>query len=214
MTTTLDFTEPLLTAHDELHLARRLEAGVLAAELQPGLDIRAEEIALLIDLGRDAWRRLWLSNLRLVNRIALQESRRLGVLVDDVFQGACIGLAEAIMRYDHTRGARFGTFAHPWIVRAAREAAADARPQGRLSVLGFTDETVDELPSQDATPERPWWLDALPRPERRVLVVRHLGERSRTLTETAHLLGLSQGQVRRLEASAFAIVRDLVRNAA
>lgn len=129
--------QPLLTADDEIALARAVEAGVLAAAVlnglaepapRPGGRPRTDELATLVDLGDRARRRLWESNLRLVKLVSVRLAARSGVAEDDLFQEGCLGLADAISRYDHRRGVRFASFALPWIRWRIGDAVGRAQP--------------------------------------------------------------------------------------
>lgn len=173
---------PLLTHDDEKALARAIEAGVLAdaalrGRVPAGVD--AAELGALAARGDRAWRRLAESNVRLVWLVVLPIARRSGVDGDDLFQEGYLGLLEAMRRYDHTRDARFATFALPWIRMRVSDAAAN-----NLGSLG--------LPSRRA---RMW---------RRVLAVEArlhgaLG-RSPEDHEVAAASGEPVGVVRRLRA--------------
>lgn len=114
----MDMDHELLTAADEVRLAREIEAGVVARAALDGLvepgDATTEELQALVELGERAWQEMWLSNLRLVWQMANRHCP-IGDDVDEYFQDGCLGLAEAILRWDHTRGTRFSTVAWPWI---------------------------------------------------------------------------------------------------
>ena len=80
---------PLLTPEQEQVLARRIEAGVLAAELLASgarpVAATVEELVLLVDAGRQAWHDFLLANLRLVWKLVGRESGRAGLPIDDLF---------------------------------------------------------------------------------------------------------------------------------
>ncbi|WP_206061358.1 sigma-70 family RNA polymerase sigma factor [Nonomuraea basaltis] len=107
---------PLLTAAQEVELAKRMEAGVYAAHLigqgaaEPGLE------AVVAD-GRTARQHMIEANLRLVVSIAKRYAHR-GLSLADVIQDGNLGLIEAVERFDHTRGNRFSTVATWWIRKA------------------------------------------------------------------------------------------------
>ncbi len=88
----------LLTADEEVRLARRIESG----------DLRAKE--LMIE-----------SNLRLVFAIA-RSYRGRGVPFADLVQEGTIGLVRAVERFDHRRGLKFSTYAVWWIRRSLLDA--------------------------------------------------------------------------------------------
>ena len=130
----------LLTRTDEVNLARRIEAGVLArAELaaNPALTPdAARDLGDLVTAGQQAWERFHLANLGLVHQ-AVREAGGSSADPEELFQEGCLGLSEAIMRFDHTRGIRFSTHAYRWIrkglVPASRRAGcATEEPASRL----------------------------------------------------------------------------------
>lgn len=229
---TMKFTEPLLTAAEEAALAKQIEVGIIAADAPFNTDATKQELFELIELGRAAWQRMWLANLRLANQIAHLEANRYGAPIEDVFQEACVGLAEAIMRYDHQRGARFGTFAHSWILHRANQAAVTRggidplsanqirtlrRNPGRVRVrtVPLTPELVADLASP--APEEqdlPWWFEELSELHQQVLALRCLASPRATLARTAQVMGLSIGQVRRLEANAMSAAREFAQQGA
>lgn len=55
------------------------------------------------------------SNLRLVLSVILKFNNR-GELVDDLFQGGCIGLMRAIDNFDLSQNVKFSTYAVPMII--------------------------------------------------------------------------------------------------
>ncbi|MEV0354314.1 sigma-70 family RNA polymerase sigma factor [Nonomuraea sp. NPDC050680] len=107
---------PLLTAGQEIRLAKRMEAGAHAARLieqgatEPGLEAAVAD-------GRAARQHMIEANLRLVVSIAKRYARR-GMSLADVIQDGNLGLIEAVERFDHTRGNRFSTVATWWIRKA------------------------------------------------------------------------------------------------
>lgn len=117
----------LLTAEDEVRLARRIEAGLWAEHLlNSGLsraEATTEELQLVVDQGRDAWQHFWLANLRMVHKIAAAEARLTGLGFDDLFQEGCLALAASLQRFDYRR-ARFSTFAMQRIQHQVSEASA------------------------------------------------------------------------------------------
>ncbi len=79
----------------------------------------AEQHRLLVELRRTGdpavERRLVEANLRLVLKIARQLDRTHGRGFDDIVQEGCLGLIEAIRRFDPAKGARLSTYAALWI---------------------------------------------------------------------------------------------------
>lgn len=126
---------PLLTAEQERQLARRIEAGVLAAQLlasgERPVAATSQELAVLVEAGRQAWDDFLLANLRLVWNLVRRESGRAGVPIDDLFQEGFVALAGALQRFDPARG-RFSTFATVRVRQRLSEAAA-----GRLGALAL-----------------------------------------------------------------------------
>ena len=123
---------PLLTPEEEVDLARRIEAGVLAAEALARDDrpqrATGAELAALVQQGTTARRQLVEANLRLVGSVTRQAALRSGLTDADLFQEGCLGLMMAVDRYDCRRGCRFATYAVPWI--RAYASAASARLLG------------------------------------------------------------------------------------
>jgi RNA polymerase primary sigma factor/RNA polymerase nonessential primary-like sigma factor len=107
----------LLDAEQEALLARRIEAGLLAARaIEEGSPVPAspEELRQLVVEGRLAWDRFLLANTRMVWLVVRQSSGRCGISDDDLFQEGFLALVRALQRFDHTRG-RFSTYALPRI---------------------------------------------------------------------------------------------------
>src|SRR4051794_1648897 len=100
----------LLTAAEELELARRIERGDL-----------------------DAKDRMIEANLRLVVHLAKRFQREdSGMTLLDLIQEGTIGLVRAVEKFDHRRGFRFSTYATPWIRQAiGRALAGRGRPARR-----------------------------------------------------------------------------------
>lgn len=120
MTTSTD--DELLTAEQERELARRVEAGVLARAHPELVSASEAELAALIADGREAWLELWNRNLRLVRHLSIAAANRHLLPADELFQEGCLGLAEALLRYDFRRGTRFSTVAWSWISNRVRDA--------------------------------------------------------------------------------------------
>ncbi|MEH0443860.1 MULTISPECIES: RNA polymerase sigma factor [unclassified Streptomyces] len=128
---------PLLTAAEEVELARRVEAGLFAEEkLACSADL-AGELALDLDrlvvMGRMAKRRLIESNLRLVVSVAKRYVGR-GLTMLDLVQEGNLGLIRAVEKFDYARGYKFSTYATWWIRQAMSRALADQARTIRVPV--------------------------------------------------------------------------------
>jgi RNA polymerase primary sigma factor len=131
---------PLLTAQDEVDLAKAIEAGLFAEEkLQGGLgpgdgcDAGRAELALLVAEGMRAKQRLIESNLRLVVSIAKRYIGR-GLVFLDLIQEGNLGLIRAVEKFDYTKGYKFSTYATWWIRQAITRAIADQARTIRIPV--------------------------------------------------------------------------------
>jgi RNA polymerase primary sigma factor len=122
---------PLLTAEQEVSLAKRMEAGRAAKRhLSRDGDIDAQERWELRELVRDgqaAQEHLIKANSRLVVSVAKKYVGR-GVPFLDLIQEGNIGLIRAVKKFDYRRGFKFSTYATWWIRQAVTRAIAD---QGR-----------------------------------------------------------------------------------
>ncbi|MDG9703360.1 RNA polymerase sigma factor [Streptomyces sp. DH37] len=128
---------PLLTAAEEVELARRVEAGLFAEERlsrTPGPDERlALDLDRLVVMGRMAKRRLIEANLRLVVSVAKRYVGR-GLTMLDLVQEGNLGLIRAVEKFDYTRGYKFSTYATWWIRQAMSRALADQARTIRVPV--------------------------------------------------------------------------------
>jgi RNA polymerase primary sigma factor len=128
---------PLLTAAEEVELARRVEAGLFAEEKlvhSPDLDTRlALDLDRLVVMGRMAKRRLIEANLRLVVSVAKRYVGR-GLTMLDLVQEGNLGLIRAVEKFDYARGYKFSTYATWWIRQAMSRALADQARTIRVPV--------------------------------------------------------------------------------
>ncbi|MEU2300103.1 RNA polymerase sigma factor [Streptomyces antibioticus] len=128
---------PLLTAAEEVELARRVEAGLFAEEKlgsTPDLDSQlAVDLDRLVVRGRMAKRRLIEANLRLVVSVAKRYVGR-GLTMLDLVQEGNLGLIRAVEKFDYARGYKFSTYATWWIRQAMSRALADQARTIRVPV--------------------------------------------------------------------------------
>ncbi len=123
---------PLLTADEEVALAKRMEAGQFAAEQleELGDSLPTEDrlaLEAIIADGEAAQEYLVRANSRLVISVAKKYIGR-GVHFLDLIQEGNIGLIRAARKFEYQRGHKFSTYATWWIRQAVSRAVAD---QGR-----------------------------------------------------------------------------------
>jgi RNA polymerase primary sigma factor len=127
----------LLTAEQEVDLAKRIEAGLYAEhklETESGLsdDLITELEAVAAD-GRRAKAHMLEANLRLVVSVAKKYSDR-GLSLLDVVQEGNLGLIRAVEKFDYSKGYKFSTYAMWWIRQAIQRGFADSARTIRLPV--------------------------------------------------------------------------------
>lgn len=138
---------PLLTAQEEVSLAKRIEAGELATEklVKAGGDPDDDESFKLrwteMD-GAKAKRHLVEANLRLVVSIAKRYVGR-GMAFLDLIQEGNLGLIRAVEKFDYAKGFKFSTYATWWIRQAITRAIADQARTIRIPVHMV--ETINKL---------------------------------------------------------------------
>ncbi|MFE9100195.1 RNA polymerase sigma factor RpoD [Actinomadura geliboluensis] len=137
---------PLLTAEEEVELAKSIEAGLFAEEKMARTAVLARgeliDLEMLSREGVRAKQRLIEANLRLVVSIAKRYVGR-GMLFLDLIQEGNLGLIRAVEKFDYTKGFKFSTYATWWIRQAITRAIADQARTIRIPVHMV--ETINKL---------------------------------------------------------------------
>ncbi len=132
----------LLNAEEEVELAKRIEAGLYAAErvrkaeeessekLQPQM---RRDLRWIVRDGERAKNHLLEANLRLVVSLAKRYTGR-GMAFLDLIQEGNLGLIRAVEKFDYTKGYKFSTYATWWIRQAITRAMADQARTIRIPV--------------------------------------------------------------------------------
>ena len=145
---------PLLTAEQEVMIARRIEVGVFAGQIvvaRAGLlseaqdagrvagiaaneaDYPSEDLRYIAQDGAAARNQLISANLRLVVSLAKRYTRS-GMPLLDLIQEGNLGLVRAVEKFDYTTGNKFSTYATWWIRQAIQRGIADKGRVIRLPV--------------------------------------------------------------------------------
>ncbi|HEY7049297.1 MAG TPA: RNA polymerase sigma factor [Jatrophihabitantaceae bacterium] len=131
----------LLNAEEEVDLAKRIEAGLYAAERLRQADEAAEKLVTqmrrdlrwIVRDGERAKNHLLEANLRLVVSLAKRYTGR-GMAFLDLIQEGNLGLIRAVEKFDYTKGYKFSTYATWWIRQAITRAMADQARTIRIPV--------------------------------------------------------------------------------
>jgi len=127
----------LLSAEQEVELAKRIEAGVFAAhklESTPRLTTQKKaDLKAVVRDGNRARNHLLVANLRLVVSLAKRYTGR-GMPLLDLIQEGNLGLIRAVEKFDYTKGFKFSTYATWWIRQAISRGMADQGRTIRLPV--------------------------------------------------------------------------------
>ncbi len=127
---------PLLTAEEEVTLARQIEGGTFArARICEGncTEDELDELERIVVIGEEARDRLVVSNTRLVVSVAKKYVGQ-GVPFLDLIQEGNIGLMKAVEKFDYHRGFKFSTYATWWIRQGITRALAQQSRLIRLPV--------------------------------------------------------------------------------
>ncbi len=138
---------PLLTADQEIDLAKAMEAGLeaektLAEDKGKLSDSKKKALEQAVYEGNEAKKRLAEANLRLVVSIAKRYVGR-GMLFLDLIQEGNLGLIKAVEKFDFRKGFKFSTYATWWIRQAITRAIADQARTIRIPVHMV--ETINKL---------------------------------------------------------------------
>lgn len=140
---------PLLTAEEEIELAKRIEAGLYATQKLAELVAAGQKFPVqqrrhmhwICRDGERAKARFITSNLRLVYQIARRYSQRMEIM--DLIQEGNLGLIRAVEKFDYAKGFKFSTYSTWWIRQAITRAIADKSHLIRIPVhIVESDSTV------------------------------------------------------------------------
>lgn len=128
---------PLLTAAQEVELAKRIEAGAKSDKrLEKGESLtptKRRQLEMLARDGASAKHDMVQANLRLVVSIA-RRYRATGIPLLDLVQEGNIGLMRAVDKFEWRKGFKFSTYATWWIRQAIQRGIADRGRAIRLPV--------------------------------------------------------------------------------
>ena len=153
---------PLLSAADEVELAKSIEIGLyaqtllddaLTSEENAARHVRAttDELEQLAHEGKEAMQRFVTANLRLVVSVARKYGRTQMPLLDLIQEGNT-GLIRAVEKFDFTKGFKFSTYATWWVRQSISRGIAQ---QGRIVRLPVhVAEQVNQVSAVRRTLER------------------------------------------------------------
>ena len=155
----------LLTAEEEVQLAKEIEAGreIDVILLERGSCMTGDEYDIAVqvqEIGNAARAHLIRANTRLVVSIA-KKYRGRGLQFLDLIQEGNVGLMKAVEKYDYRRGNRFSTYATWWIRQAVTRALANhgrtiripAHLGGRIAKLYQVAQELEQEFGRQPTPE-------------------------------------------------------------
>ena len=149
----------LLTAEEEVFLAKRIEAGLFARALLNDTDgeltrphgAATDELERIAEEGEAAMQRFITANLRLVVSVARKYGRAQMPLLDLVQEGNT-GLIRAVEKFDYSKGFKFSTYATWWVRQSISRGIAQ---QGRIVRLPVhVAEQVNQVSAVRRTLER------------------------------------------------------------
>ena len=114
---------PLLTAEQEVRLAKMIEAGKYAEQLLSGaltspLKATKGELTVIVKEGQEAFTTFVQANLRLVVSLARKYARITQLPLLDLVQEGNAGLIRAVEKFDYAKGYKFSTYATWWVRQA------------------------------------------------------------------------------------------------
>ena len=128
----------LLTAEDEVRLAKTIEAGREAHERLDSGEVTATSERRALEQkvrdGQAAFDHFVAANLRLVVSVAAQFSKRSTLDLGELIQEGNLGLLRAVEKFDWRRGYKFSTYATWWIRQAIQRGVAGSERTIRLPV--------------------------------------------------------------------------------
>ena len=161
--------EPLLTAQEEIELAKRIEIGKESQMRLQRIDVDINEVYTEVELahmqrlildGQAAREHLGRANTRLVVSIAKRYMGQ-GLPFPDLIQEGNVGLMRAVDKYDYKRGNRFSTYATWWIRQAITRALAQKTRTIRIPLhmterirqMYRTAQSLEQILGRRPTPE-------------------------------------------------------------